>query len=128
MFGGSAQVEEWEIAILHRDHHARQGARARAIWLETDPDRLDSAIEVYKSQSLPGMERLEGFCSASLMIDRTSGRGVSSVTFDSADEMERNPEQATSLREQITRQAGIEVVDVCEFELALAHLRVPELV
>jgi hypothetical protein len=128
MFGGTAQVEEWEIAVLHRDHHARQGARARAIWLETDPDRLDSAIEVYKSQSLPEMERLEGFCSASLMIDRTSGRGVSSVTFDSADAMERNPEQATSLREQITRQAGIEVVDVCEFELALAHLRVPELV
>jgi hypothetical protein len=65
----------------------------RAIWLETDPDRLDSAIEVYKSQSLPGMERLEGFCSASLMIDRTSGRCVSCVTFDSVDAMERNPEQ-----------------------------------
>jgi quinol monooxygenase YgiN len=128
VFGGSAQVEEWEIAILHRDHHSRPGACVRAVWFKTDPDRLDSAIEVYKSQALPGMESLEGFCSASVMIDRTSGRGVSCATFDSADAMERNREQATSLRENITRQADSEVVDVCEFDLALAHLRVPELV
>jgi heme-degrading monooxygenase HmoA len=128
MFGGGAQVEHWEIAVLHRDHRSREGACARAIWTKTDPARLDSMIETYKSQSLPAMEGLEGFCSASLLIDRASGRGVSSVTFDNADAMERNREQATALRERITRQAGIEVVDVCEFELALAHLHVPELV
>jgi hypothetical protein len=129
LFGVSArQVEEWDIAVLHRDHHSREGACARVAWVKTDPDRLDSAIEVYKSQSLPGMETLEGFCSASLMIDRASGRGVSCGTFDSADAMERNRAMTISLRERTTRQAGVEVVDVCEFELALAHLRVPELV
>ena len=34
---------------------------------------------------------------------------------------------AASVRESATRGAGAEVMDVCEFELALAHLRVPEL-
>ncbi|MFX0576019.1 antibiotic biosynthesis monooxygenase [Nocardia nepalensis] len=127
-FGGGAQVEHWEIAVLHRDHRSKEGACARVAWTKTDPARLDSMIETYKSQSLQAMEGLEGFCSASLLIDRTSGRGVSSVTFDNADAMERNREQATAMREKITKQMGVEVVDVCEFELALAHLRVPELV
>jgi len=127
-FGGRAQVEPWEIAVLHRDHRSREGACARVAWTKMDPARVDSAIETYKSQGLPAMESLEGFCSSSLLIDRASGRGVSSVIFDNADAMERNREQATALRDRITRKAGMEVTDVCEFELALAHLRVPELV
>ncbi|WP_431955176.1 hypothetical protein [Nocardia lijiangensis] len=127
-FGGNAEVEEWEIAVLHRDHRSREGACVRTIWVEGDPNRADLAIDTYKSRALPGMETLEGFCSASLMVDRASGRGVSSVTFDSADAMDRNREQAAAMRETNTRHAGIRVTEVREFELALAHLRVPELV
>lgn len=126
--GGGTQIEQWEIAVLHRDHRVQQGACARAVWMRTNPDRQDAGIETYKSQALPGMESLEGFCSASLLVERESGRGVSCVTFDTAEAMERNREEANALRERITRQAGMEVVDMCEFELAIAHLRVPELV
>ncbi|WP_327093811.1 antibiotic biosynthesis monooxygenase [Nocardia vinacea] len=126
--GGGTQIEQWEIAVLHRDHRVQQGACARAVWMRTNPDRQDAGIETYKSQALPGMESLEGFCSASLLVERGSGRGVSCVTFDTADAMEHNREEANALRERITRQAGMEVVDMCEFELAIAHLRVPELV
>ncbi len=125
---GSTQIEQWEIAVLHRDHRSHEGACARVVWTETDPNRQDVAIETYKSQALPGMESLEGFCSASLLVERGSGRGVSCVTFDTADAMERNRDDTTAMRERITRQAGTKVVDTCEFELALAHLRVPELV
>ncbi|WP_067710032.1 antibiotic biosynthesis monooxygenase family protein [Nocardia yamanashiensis] len=128
MFGGSPQVEEWEIAVLHRNHHTPPGACVRAVWVKTEPDRLDAAIEGYKVMSLPGMEALEGFCSASLLVDRESGYAVSCATYDSADALKQNRAQATALRDQTTRQTGVSVVEVCEFELALAHLRVPELV
>ena len=61
---------------------------------------------------------------------RGSGRerhAVSSATFDSVDTMERNRDQATALKIASMREAGVEELDECEFELALAHLRVPEL-
>jgi hypothetical protein len=77
---------------------------------------------------LPALEELEGFCSASLMVDRPSGRGVSSVTFDTPEAMDGNREQARSLRVARLRELGADQLDVGEFELALAHLRVPELV
>ncbi|WP_067903502.1 hypothetical protein [Nocardia vaccinii] len=128
LFGGSAKVEEWEIAVLHREHNSPQGACVRATWLKTAPDRLDAAVEAYRSQFLSEMETLEGFCSASLLINRASGRAVSSATYDSAEAMARSRDQAASLRADASRRSGAELIDGVEFELALAHLRVPEMV
>ena len=126
-FGGTADVEGWEIAVLHRDHRSSEGACVRSTWVKVDPDQIDQGLELYKTTVLPALEELEGFCSASLMLDRASGRAVASASFDSAEAMERNRPQADSLRDATTQQAGAEVLDECEFELALAHLRVPEM-
>ncbi|OBI48139.1 hypothetical protein A5707_18500 [Mycobacterium kyorinense] len=128
VFGGSPTVDDWEIAVLHRDHHSAPGACVRATWLKVRPDQFDKAIEFYRESVLPAIEELEGFCSASLMLDRTSWRAVSSSTFDSLEAMERNGDAARSLRTSRLRDLGTDQYDVGEFELALAHLRVPELV
>ena len=127
VLGGQPQVEQWEIAVLHRDHTSGQGACVRATWVRVRPAQVDRAIDVYRMISLQAMEGVDGFCSASLMVDRDSGHAVSSVTFDSLKTMQRSRKQAALVRESASRGAGAEVMDVCEFELALAHLRVPEL-
>ena len=127
LFGGSTQVEEWAIAAMHREHRAGEGACVRATWVKVDPDQLDAGIDFFKTTLLPALEELEGFCSASLMVDRLSGRAVSSVTYDTMESMERNREGARAVRTAGIEEAGAEVLDVGEFELALAHLRVPEM-
>lgn len=127
MLGGRPQVDEWEIAVLHRDHTSEPGACVRATWVRTDPEGTNHLIDVYRMSLLPEIQEYDGFCSASLMVDRPSGRCVSSVTFDSRDAMLRSRDAAAAVRERATREAASEVVEVCEFELALAHLRVPEM-
>ena len=127
-FGGSIEnIDEWEIAVLHRDHQAPEGACVRATWVKVDPNTVDQGIEMFKSGALPEVEQLDGFCSASLLVDRASGRAVASTTFDSREAMDRSQEQANSVRDARTQEAGAEVLDEAEFELAVAHLRVPEL-
>ena len=128
LFGGDVTVDPWEIGVLHRDHRSDEGACVRATWIKMPPDQVERAIEFYKTSVLPSLEDLDGFCSASWLINRSSGRGVSSTTFDSQEAMERNREQAKELRNTRTRELGADIVDVGEFELAIAHLRVPELV
>lgn len=123
----SLSVDEWQIAAVHRDHHSREGAWVRATWLKIRPDQFDRAVEFYKTSVLPEIEQLDGFCSSSLMSDRDSGRVVVSVTYDSLDAMERNREQARSLRTSLLRDLGADQQDVGEFELAIANLRVPEM-
>jgi hypothetical protein len=127
-FGSSdKQVDQWEIAVLHRDHHSENGACVRATWIKVPPDQAGRAIDFYKDEVLPALEKLEGFCSASLLINRSTGRAVSSSTFDSREAMERNRDRATELRNARTRELGADILDVGEFELAIAHLRVPEM-
>ena len=127
ILGGDSQVDEWEIAYMHRDHNSADGACVRATWMRMDPGSMDRALDVYRLASLPAMEDLPGFCSASLFLDRTNGRAVSNVTYDDRETMERIRDQAASLRSEGAREAGAEVIDVAEFELVLAHLHVPEM-
>ena len=126
--GNVERIEEWEIAVLHREHRLGTGACARTTWVKADPALADRNIEYYKTSVLPDLENLDGFCSASLLIDRATGRGVSTATFDSREAMDRNREQSSALKREKMRETGVEELDEREFELALAHLRVPELV
>src|SRR6202011_5329426 len=98
------------------------GACVRATWIKVPLDQTDRTIDFYRTSVLPALEAREGFCSASYLSNRSTGRAVSSATFDSHDAMERNRDRATELRNTRTRELGPDIVDVGEFELALAHL------
>lgn len=128
ILGGSPTVEEWEIAVLHRDHRSGDGAAVRCTWTEAEPTMADRNIDLFKQTSLPTIEDLDGFCGASLLVNRGTGRAVVSVSYDSVDAMERNREQAATIRSAGVQEAASKVLDVGEFELAVAHLRVPEMV
>jgi heme-degrading monooxygenase HmoA len=122
----SPTVEEWEIAVLHREHEAGEGACVRVTWANVDPAQVDSGIEVFKS-SLPAMQQLEGLCSVSLLVDKASGRGVSSVAFDSAEAMERNGAEMDRLKGSVSEEAAALIFEERDFELVIAHLHVPEM-
>jgi len=124
---GSPNVDEWEIAVLHREHEAGEGACVRVTWANVDPAQVDAGIEVFKS-ALPAMQQLEGLCSASLLVDRASGRGVTSVAFESAEAMERNRDEIERLKGSVSEDAAALIFEERDFELMIAHLRVPELV
>jgi len=128
LLDGRPDDEDWEIAVLHRDHTSRPGACVRAVRVQVDPDRVDHGIDLYRMVLLPQIREFAGFCSAGLLVDRASGQAVSSVTFDDHEAMRRTRSLAAVVRERGSREASGEVVDVAEFELVLAHLHVPELV
>ena len=128
LLGGSREVEEWEIAAMHREHRAGEAACVRVTWVKVDPDQLDRGIDFYKMTILPALEDLEGFCSASLLVDRASGRGVAVANFDNAEALERNKGALDTIKATGSQEANAEVLDQCDFELAVAHLRVPEMV
>ena len=90
--------------------------------------RIRSTEASISTRRLPQhLEELDGFCSASLLLDRASGRAVASATFDSVEAKERNKDQLDRLRGTGSQEVAAEVLDECDFELALAHLRVPEM-
>jgi heme-degrading monooxygenase HmoA len=127
-FGGTAEVEEWEVAVMHRAHHAQPGVCMRATWTRTDPDGIDAATDVFKYKTLARIEDLSGFCSASLLINRAEGRAVVTVGYDSREALDLSRQQGAAVRDEAVRDANLEVLDIVEFDLEVAHLHVPETV
>ncbi|WP_280240899.1 hypothetical protein [Nocardia abscessus] len=121
------RVEEWEIAVMHRDHPSGDNACTRCTWVQVDPSQLDRLAETFKMEVLPQTEMLDGFCSASLFIDRESGRAVGATVWESRTAMDGSREQTNRIRAQATQRVGANVLEVGEFDLSLAHQRVPEM-
>jgi hypothetical protein len=128
MLGGPADVQEWDIAVMHRMHEAHNGACTRVIYGSIDMAKLDDVVSTMRMSLLPRMEELPGFCAVSHMIDRETGRSATAVTYDSKADMMAANEQAKALREEFTSGVGMEIIGIAEFDLVLAHLRVPEMV
>ena len=127
LMGGTATVQEWEIAVMHRAHHAPAGTCVRSTGLRSDPAGVERALDVFRLGVLPRVEELQGFCSASLLINRESGLTVSSVAFDDLAAIEASRDAAQAIRAGAVNEIGAEVLDVREHELILAHLHVPEM-
>lgn len=125
ILGGSPIDNLWQIAVVRRDDSKGPGSCVRSAWLKARPEAFESAIDFYRREMLPAIEGLDGFCSASLMVDPTAARAVASVTFDSAETMQRGADATGSLQTAMLRDLDLDQDDVGEFELAVAHFRVP---
>ena len=121
ILGASMQVDAWEIAVMHRTHH---GECCRVSWLQGD---LDAMTETFRVGILPELEQTAGFCSASLLVDRSAGLGCATTAWETRAAMEASRSAADDMRGRAASDAGGEIVDVHEFELAYAHLHVPEM-
>jgi heme-degrading monooxygenase HmoA len=128
ILGAQPEVAEWEIAVMHRMHETHDGARTRVIWGHTDPGRMDQLLDYFRMTMVPKLEELPGFCSVNMMVDRQNGRTALAVTYENADAMGRANEQAAALRREAGERMGMQIDEFAEFDLVLAHLRVPETV
>jgi quinol monooxygenase YgiN len=126
IMGGTPQVDVWEVALMHRGHTAPDGAGCRITWGHAAD--LDDAVATYRDRIIPMIEQTEGFCSASMFLDRSAGRLCGTVSFDSMAALEATRELAAQRRKSITEMTGMVFDDVAEFDLVVHHLRIPELV
>lgn len=126
--GGAPDVDLWEIAIMHRMHPTPEGACVRSSWLRGDPADMDDMLEVFRTATLPALEGFDGFCSASLLVNRAEGRSLATIAYDSRDALMATREKADELRARTASGMGGKVDDVREFDLVHAHLHAPELV
>lgn len=123
----TVDIAEWEIAVLHRSRPAGDAACVRATWVDVPAGQVDGMIDAFRMSLLPRLDDLPGFCSVSLLVDRLGSRAVAAVTYEDRAAMERTREQGAALREEFSRAMGSTITEVAEFDLAMAHLHVPEM-
>ena len=128
-FGGRrADVQEWEIAVVHRMHTAGDDACARVTWCRVDPGEMDRMLDTFRTDLVPRIDQVPGFCSMSMLIDRQTGVGSLTAVYTDRSAMDASRDQVLSMREEFSRRLDMDVTEVAEFDLVLHQLRVPELV
>ena len=75
---------------------------------------------------MPKLDDLAGFTSVSVMVRRDDGLTVAAVSYDSRDAPRAGERGRAGVPGGVRPRLGIEVVDTAEFDVAIAHLRVPE--
>jgi hypothetical protein len=121
ILGGSMQVDEWEIAVMHRSHH---GEACRVSWLQGD---LNVMVDTFRFGILPSLEQTPGFSSASLLVNRYDNLACATSGWETRAAMTSSRTAADEMRTRTAMEAGGTVMDVHEFDLAYAHLHVPEM-
>ena len=128
VFGGSIEVHEWEIDVLHRVRPTDPGSWCRVVWTAADPARMAPLLDLFRTVVVPGAEQQAGFCSLSLLRDPRAGSSVTATTYDSRASLDASREASLALSAEIGGQIPFQVTDTAEFEVVMAHLRVPETV
>jgi heme-degrading monooxygenase HmoA len=127
VLGGEFDVQEWEIAVLHRAHQAPEGAWCRVTWSRGDTARMEEMTETFRTGIVPRLDDIPGFCSVSLMGDRQTGMNVLTATYDDRSSLDGSAEMVRGMRDRFNQEAGSETIEMAVMELALHHLRVPEM-
>lgn len=121
ILGGDMQIDQWEIVVMHREHH---GECARVSWLQGD---LDTLTETFRVALMPQLDQVPGFCSTSLLVNRKTGLGCATTVWENRAAMEASRTTADDMRSRAATESGGTIVEVHEFDLAYAHLHVPEM-
>jgi hypothetical protein len=128
MGSGSVDVREWEIAVMHREHEAREGSWCRVTWLTCPPAEVDTTLDFFRDTVLTRLEAVDGFCAASMLVDRATGQCCATARFDTREDLEGTRAMTQAMRDQRSMESNVEFGEIEECELVIAHLRVPELV
>jgi hypothetical protein len=104
--GGDLVVERYEVAIGERHSVPAPGAVVRMARVQGQPARIAGGIDFIRTEVLPPLGIVAGFCSAELLIDRSSGSGVFVTAWDDEEGGTRLESVLDELRDEAVERVG----------------------
>jgi heme-degrading monooxygenase HmoA len=88
--------------------HARSGV------IEVSADRIDDALEAFKSEQLPRYRDQSGYKGFTMLADRDNGKILGVSFWESADDLRASDELGQEARENIRERGGAQAEAVRE--------------
>jgi len=119
-FAGTVTTDDWEApAYVRPAKTPSANGGFRLVRFDFDGSQADRMIEAVRDVALPGLQKIDGFVSGALFINRTGGRGTLGAIFtDLAGS--RSPQ--AKLRAKSVPAAGVTIRSIEEFEVVLVDI------
>jgi quinol monooxygenase YgiN len=125
--GVDTEVEEWSIEVFHRVRYAPERAAVRVIRTRGPGGDMPRVVEGFREIVVPRAGQLHGLCSVGFLVDHDTGRSAIVAAYENRQTMSQAKGQAVAIREELLDRMGLHVADIHEYDLVLAHLRIPEM-
>ncbi len=79
---------------------------ARVTTIEIDPARADEVVSQLEERELPGWRQLDGFRGFTLLIDRSTGKGIGTSYWESQEQMESSENAVKDSRQRAVDTGG----------------------
>jgi hypothetical protein len=105
--GGTLVVERYAVVLGEHRSVPPAGGVVRLAHTQVEPARADDGIAFVRSQVVPAVSSLPGFCSAELLLDHLSGGGVFVTCWDDELSAAAADEIVGELYDAASAQAGM---------------------
>jgi heme-degrading monooxygenase HmoA/predicted ester cyclase len=123
LVGGTVTVEHYEVPVFVRRRRPQQGAGVRLVRTDATGADIEGAIEEFRNTAVPAIMDVGGICSAQLMIDRATRRGIVITTWEDEQAMAAGRPESARVRAAVTAAANIQVRAVEEYRLVFSSVR-----
>jgi heme-degrading monooxygenase HmoA len=118
-------IERLEFVVQERTAPPQANTFVRVSDAFLAPDRIDAVVTFVREQALPVLKAQQGFRAALTVVNRTTGRMISTSVWDTAADREASESAIAPVRGQATAQAGAQPATVSQYEVLLADIKLP---
>jgi hypothetical protein len=90
---------------------------ARVTISETDPDKVDLALQVINDDIIPAAKQIPGLKGAYWLGDRVTGKGVTITLFESEEALKNSEETGKQLRSEAAKKIGLTIQSIDRYEV-----------
>jgi hypothetical protein len=120
---GTVTVERYRVPVFELEAGLFPGAGVRLSRMDIEPARVPDAVEAYGDTAVPRLAETDGFCSALLLADQTSGHSISETIWRDPEALAASCSLAAEVRADLAAAAGWVIRAAEEYRLAFSSAR-----
>ena len=74
---------------------------SRIVTVQVNPDKTDEAIAIFQDSVIPAAKQQKGFISLMMLMDRSSGKGMSVGVWESEADLKANERRVVTFRSNL---------------------------
>ena len=90
---------------------------ARVTSAELRQEDVDTFVSMVRDQVIPRVQGMPGFKGGYWLVDRSTGKGLGVTLFESEEALNATEDQASRIREEVSRGAGLPVPSFRRYEV-----------
>lgn len=120
---GMITVDHFEVAVFARRSRPGPGAGIRMTTIDCPPGEIGAAVQAFRENALPGLMKMDGLCSAQMLVDREQGRCQVIAAYETTEHLAASRAGVARLRADTLARIHAQVRSVGEYRLLFTTVR-----